>query len=372
MVNQYALMLHELLSTAAITINGPARHDIQILNPDFYPRVMKQGHLGLGESYMDGWWECEALDELICRVLLAKLDERVSGDHRVWMLALRARFFNMQSPRRAFQVGEHHYDIGNDLYMAMLDRLMNYSCGYWQNADSLDAAQEAKLDLICRKLNLHDGMSVLDIGCGWGGFARFAAEKYKVNVVGTTVSREQRALGMELCRDLPIEIRLQDYRQTTGRFDRVVSIGMLEHVGYRNYRTFMQVLDRCLATNGIVLLHTIGTDESSTASNPWTQKYIFPNGMLPSLAQLTKAMEGYFVVEDLHNIGPHYDPTLMAWYDNFKRAWPQLADKYGDRFYRMWRFYLLSSAGGFRARHCQVWQLVLTRKGSRQPDCRLR
>jgi len=371
MGNHFTQMTQELLSAAAITINGPARHDIHVVHSDLYPRLIKQGYLGLGESYMDGWWECEALDEFISRLLLVKLDERVRGDYRVWLLALRAKFFNMQSRQRAFQIGERHYDIGNDLYSAMLDRLMNYSCAYWQNANSLEAAQEAKLDLICRKLQLQGGMSVLDVGCGWGGFARFAAERYKVRVVGTTVSKEQLKLATVLCKDLAITLKLQDYRETAGPFDRVVSIGMIEHVGYKNYRTFMQVIDRCLKPEGLALIQTIGADTSSNTSNPWTQKYIFPNGMIPSIAQLAKAMEGLFVIEDLHNIGPHYDPTLMAWYQNFNRAWPRLKDKYGERFYRMWRFYLLSSAGGFRARNCQVWQLVLARKGRQQPACRL-
>jgi cyclopropane-fatty-acyl-phospholipid synthase len=189
-------------------------------------------------------------------------------------------------------------------------------------------------------------------------------------VLGLTVSKEQVALGMELCKGLPVELRLQDYREVEGKFDAVISIGVMEHVGEKNYRTYMQVVDRTLKDDGIAFIHTIGGNNSIITGEPWSDKYIFPNGMLPSIAQLGKAMEGLFVMEDWHNIGPNYDPTLMAWHANFEKAWPGLRDKYGDRFYRMWRYYLLSSAGSFRARYQQLWQIVFTRQGTLQPDCR--
>lgn len=368
--NSSEVIARGLLSLADIEVNGSNPWDIQVHNPRFYDRVLREATLGLGESYMDGWWDCEALDELITKMLQADLQDKVKGNWKILFHGLRGRLFNLQSRARAFQIGEHHYDLGNDLYEAMLDKRLNYTCGYWKNATTLDEAQEAKLELICKKIGLRPGMHVLDLGCGWGGFAQYAAEKYGVSVLGVTVSKEQVKLGMERCQGLPVELRLQDYRQVSGTYDAVISIGLMEHVGYRNYRTYMEVTDRCLKKGGIAFVHTIGGNVSGTGGDPWTEKYIFPNGMLPSIAQLATAMEGLFVVEDWHNIGPHYDKTLLAWHANFEHAWPELKEKYGDRFYRMWRYYLLSSAGGFRARTTQLWQVVMTRPGDPQPDCR--
>ena len=268
-------------------------------------------------------------------------------------------------------MGIKHYDLGNDLYQAMLDKRMVYTCGYWKNASNLDDAQEAKLDLVCRKIGAHQGMRILELGCGWGSFARYAAEKYGAEVTGVTVSREQVALGSELCKGLPVELRLQDYRDVSGVYDAVVSIGVMEHVGYKNYSTYMEVVNRYLKPDGIALIHTIGGNKTITHGEPWMDKYIFPNGMLPSISQLGKAMEKVFVMEDWHNFGPYYDLTLMAWVANFEAAWPELKPKYGDTFYRMWRYYLLTSAGAFRARYQQLWQIVFTRQGTPQPDCRL-
>ncbi len=271
----------------------------------------------------------------------------------------------------AKEVAEQHYDLGNDLYRAMLDKRMNYTCAYWKDADNLDDAQEAKLDLVCQKIGAHEKMKILELGCGWGSFAKYAAETYGTNVVGYNISKQQVALGRERCRGLPVELRWQDYREADGQYDAVVSIGVMEHVGYKNYPTYMDVVDRCLKPDGIAFVHTIGSNKSITTGEPWTDKYIFPNGQLPSIAQLAKAMEGRFVMEDWHNFGPYYDPTLIAWHANFNRAWPDLKSKYGKRFKRMWDYYLLSSAGGFRSRSQQLWQIVFTRPGTSQPDCRV-
>jgi len=363
-------VIQELLESADVRIGGNRDWDLQVHDDRFYDRVLREVELGLGESYMDGWWDCRAIDEMITRALKARLDEELRGNWKLVFHMLRSRLLNLQTQARAFEVGEKHYDLGNDLYRAMLDSRLNYTCGYWREVENLEEAQEAKLDLVCRKIGLEEGMEVLDIGCGWGSFARYAAEEYGARVLGITVSKEQVKLGRELCGGLPVEIRFQDYRDVTGRFDRVISIGVMEHVGVKNYRNYMEVVDRTLKPGGIGFFHTIGDNTSKSGTNSWTNKYIFPNGMLPSLAQLGRAMEGLFVVEDWHNIGPDYDPTLMAWHANFEEAWPDLRDRYGERFYRMWRYYLLSSAGGFRARHSQLWQVVFTRIGDPQPDCR--
>jgi cyclopropane-fatty-acyl-phospholipid synthase len=364
------VMFRQLLDLASIQVNGANPWDIQVHDRRFYDRVLHESSLALGESYMDGWWDCDSIDELINRVLKAHLDQKVRGNWKIFLHVLRTRLLNLQVSSKAYEVGEYHYDLGNDLYRAMLDKRLNYTCGYWKNATNLDDAQEAKLELVCRKIGLKPGMCVLELGCGWGSFAKYAAEKYDAQVLGVTVSKEQVALGMELCKGLPVELRLQDYRAVQGQFDAVISIGIMEHVGSKNYQTYMDMVDRCLKPGGIAFVHTIGGNISSSGGEPWSEKYIFPNGMLPSIAQLGKAMEKTFVMEDWHNFGPYYDQTLMAWHANFERAWPGLKARYGERFYRMWRYYLLSSAGGFRSRGQQLWQIVFTRQGTSQPDCR--
>ncbi len=365
-------LLRSLLETADIRVGGGRPWDIRVNDQGFYAQTLRKGALGLGEAYMDGWWDCPALDQFFDRALRARLDQKVTGNLTAAWPLLKSRFLNLQKRSRAFQVGEEHYDLGNDLYRAMLDKRMNYTCGYWRNATTLNKAQEAKLDLVCRKIGLKRGMTVLELGCGFGSFARFAAARYGAHVTGVTVSKRQVEYGMETCKGLPVDLRLMDYRSVEGTYDRVISIGILEHVGYRNYRTYMEVVNRTLKEGGIAFFHTIGSNVSTTSSNAWTTKYIFPNGMLPSMVQLARAMEGLFVVEDWHNFGPDYDRTLMAWHRNFEKAWPRLRGKYSERFYRMWRYYLLSSAGGFRSRQTQLWQVVLTRPGTPQPDCRLR
>ncbi|MBM4162690.1 MAG: cyclopropane fatty acyl phospholipid synthase [Ignavibacteria bacterium] len=370
-MNKHKQIFSDLLATAGVSIDGDKPYDIRVHNDRFYKRVLSEGALGLGESYMDGWWDCQALDQLIDRILRANLEEKVKGNLGILWFALKSKLFNLQKQSRAYQIAEQHYDLDNDLYRAMLDKRMNYTCAYWKNATNLDEAQEAKLELVCRKIRLEPGMRVLELGCGYGSFAVYAAEKYRVSVTGINVSKRQLELGRELCKGLPVELRLDDYRSVTGTFDRVISIGIMEHVGYRNYRTYMDVVNRTLKDDGIAFVHTIGGNRSATASNPWTTKYIFPNGMLPSVAQLAKAMEGLFIVEDWHNFGPDYDKTLMAWYENFERAWPELKKRYSERFRRMWHFYLLGSAGGFRSRNTQLWQVVMTRPGTTQPDCRV-
>ena len=364
-------IVEHLFQLAGITVNGDKPYDIQVHDERVYRRAVTEGALGLGESYMDGWWDAPALDQLMTRVMNANLEEKVKGSINLKLHVLKSMLFNFQKRSRAFQVGEQHYDAGNDLYRAMLDKRMAYTCGYWREARTLDEAQEAKLDLVCRKIGLEEGMTVLELGCGWGSFARYAAEKYGARVTGVTVSKEQVELGNAECAGLPVTIELKDYRDVSGLYDRVISIGILEHVGYKNYRTYMEVVRRCLKDEGIAFIHTIGGNISATTTNPWTDKYIFPNGMLPSVAQIAAAMEGLFVMEDWHNFGPDYDKTLMAWHRNFEKAWPRLRERYGERFRRMWRFYLLSSAGGFRSRTTQLWQLVMTRNGRPQPDCRI-
>ncbi|WP_299703285.1 cyclopropane fatty acyl phospholipid synthase [uncultured Pontibacter sp.] len=353
----------DMLATAGIKVNGPAPWDLQVHDDRFYKRVLSQGSLGLGEAYMDGWWDCDRIDEFVFRVIRADLYRQAKFGWKTILEVLLAKVVNLQPKGKAARNAQRHYDIGNGLYQRMLDKRLVYSCAYWKDATTLDQAQKHKLDLVCRKLRLRPRQRVLDIGCGWGSFAKYAAERYGVEVVGVTVSKEQAALASELCKGLPIEIRLQDYRDVREQFDHVVSIGMAEHVGYRNHRTYMQTAARCLKDDGLFLLHTIGVNFSKTSPDPFIDKYIFPNCLIPSLRQLSAAMEHIFVVEDLHNFGPDYDRTLMAWHHNFNQHWPELQGEYEERFYRMWNYYLLSSAGSFRSRNNQLWQFVLSKKG---------
>ncbi len=363
-------IVRDLLAGADIEVGGKRPHDIQVHDPAFYTRALRDGRLGVGESYLDGQWDAIALDQFIARLLEARLNEQVT-DWRAVLYVAAARTFNLQNASRVFQSVEHHYDIGNDLYEAMLGESMSYTCAYWKGAKNLDEAQRAKLDLVCRKIGLSPGMKVLELGCGWGTFAKFAAENYGAEVTGYTVSREQIALGNKLCKGLPVEFRLEDYRKASGQYDRVVSIGMMEHVGHKNHRAYFDTVDRCLKPDGLAFVHTIGSNVSETIIDSFYHKYLFPNALIPSLAQIALAAEKTFVIEDVHNIGPSYDPTLMAWHDNFEAAWPQLRSRYDDRFYRLWRFYLLSSAGSFRARFTQLYQTVLSRPGRPQPECRI-
>ncbi|MCE5263358.1 MAG: cyclopropane fatty acyl phospholipid synthase [Deltaproteobacteria bacterium] len=369
-MREQRVLFGEILSRAGITIDGPNPWDIQVKDETFFVRLLRDNSLGLGEAYMEGLWECRRIDEFICRILRANLDEEIRGGLKFLLPYMSALLFNSQTRRRAHVIADRHYDLGNDLFFSFLDPYNQYSCGYFNGTDDLAQAQQNKLALICRKLDLKPTDHLLDIGCGWGGLAKYAAEHYGCTVTGVTISREQVRHGAAYGKDLPVRIRECEYRDIQGSFDKVVSVGMFEHVGQKNFPTFMGVVHRCLKDDGIFLLHTIGGNRSQVKCEPWIGKYIFPNSMLPSIAQIGKATEDFFVMEDWHNLGPHYDKTLMAWHDNFQNNWGRLEGKYDNQFKRMWEYYLLSCAGAFRARNIQLWQIVLTKRGRLQPDCR--
>ena len=356
-------LFQTLLEPAGIRFNGSNEWDITIHDTRLLSRVMSSGTLGLGEAYMDGWWDCPRLDEMVCRALLSDIENKIRRNIRYTLFSLWFGLINRQSLSRAFMVGEQHYDLGNDLFQAILDASMSYSCGYWQQASDLATAQEAKMDLICRKLGLQKGMRVLDVGCGFGGLAHWMASRYDVNVTAVTVSKNQAALANTRCLGLPVSVELIDYRKISGTFDRVVSVGMFEHVGPRNYGVFFKKITSMLKPEGLFLLHTIGSGDHSCTADQWTEKYIFPNGVIPSMRAIVKASEEVLVTEDWHNFGADYDPTLMAWHENFKQAWPQLRQRYDDRFRRMFEYYLLVSAGSFRARANHLWQVMFSKHG---------
>jgi cyclopropane-fatty-acyl-phospholipid synthase len=357
--------IQALLDEAGMTLNGPEPWDPQVHNPDLYARVLAQGSLGLGEAYMDGWWDCEQLDGLFDRVMAARTDKALRPSLPLIGLVVAAHVQNRQSKRRAWEAAEVHYNLGVDVFEATFDRRLTGSCGYWRDAADLDAAQEAKLDLICHKIGLQAGQHVLDIGCGWGAFMGFAAERYGATCVGVTVSEVQATYGVRRYAGLPVEFQVKDYRDFSGRADHVVSMGMFEHVGPRNYRTYFECARQALADDGLFLLHTIWANEPYPAIDPWLDKYIFPNGVLPSIGQIAAAVEGLFVIENVENFGADYDRTLMAWYAKFQTNRAALAARYGERFCRMWDYYLRCCAGGFRSRGISVGQFILSPRGVR-------
>ncbi|WP_419785631.1 cyclopropane fatty acyl phospholipid synthase [Pseudodesulfovibrio sp.] len=373
-----------LLDEADIHINGQNPWDISVEDERLFREVLRTKNLALGEGYVHGWWNCDHVDEFICRVLKSGAANHVHGNWKLAARVLPALAFNLQSPSRARTVAKKHYDLGNDLFQAFLDPYLQYSCGYFKGIPKrdfdtatneevradLEKAQQAKLRLICEKLGLKPRERLLDIGCGWGGLARFAAGKYGCEVVGVNISREQITFARKFCSGLPVEIREQDYRDLNEPFDKIVSVGMFEHVGQKNYTDYMKTVSRCLKPGGTFLLHTIGTNVTGPEIDPWIEKYVFPNGNLPSLEQIAKASESLFVMEDCHNFGPDYDRTLLSWLHNFRQSWPRLKDKYGESFRRMWEYYLQSCAGAFRARDIQLWQIAFTHIGDPQPDCR--
>lgn len=378
MSNKMKKTVERLFAMAGLEVNGKNPWDIKVHTPRFYRRVLSDGILGIGESYMDGDWDCEQLDEAVNRAFRSDLYNRMTElSWHAKLQGLQARLMNMQSKGRSHDVGQAHYDNGNELYEAMLGKRMVYSCGYWRSgAHNLDEAQEAKLELVCRKLGLKENDTVLDIGSGWGSFLIYAAEKYGIKGTGLTVSKEQKNLANEKSEKLPVETLFQDYREpildavgSPRLFDHIVSIGMVEHVGPKNYRIFMEVVDKHLKPGGLILLHVIGQPTSAQTNDPWTHKYIFPNAQAPSMTQLAEASEGIFHIEDIHTFGADYEPTLLAWHKNFNDNWDTLKKfrnedgslKYDDRFFRMWNYYLMGATGLARSQKAALWQIVFSR-----------
>jgi cyclopropane-fatty-acyl-phospholipid synthase len=357
-------IVEETLALADIKINGDRPWDIRVLDDRFYQRIFADGSLGVGESYMEGWWDTPSLDECMTKILQADLENKVNPTWEMRWNYIKAKLFNMQEKGdRSKKVIQEHYELGDNLYENMLGNTLAYTCAYWKDANTLDQAQEKKFDLIARKVNLKPGMKVLDLGCGWGGFSAHIAKNYGVDVIAVNLSPKQCEYARKISAGLPVEVRNQDYRDVVGTFDRIISIGLMEHVGCKNYRGFIALINRCLKDDGLALIHTIGRDTSATTADPWISRYIFPHGHLPSIAQIGQSLEGLFVMEDWHNMSINYDTTLMAWYKNFEKNWPSLKNQYPDPFFRMWKYYLLSCAGGFRSRTLQLWQIVLSKKG---------
>ena len=356
----------ELLAIAGIRVNGADPWDVQVHNDNFYPRLLAGGSLALGESYMDKWWDCKIPDEFFHRVLSSDLENIIKKSPGLITEIMLTKVLNYQTRSRAASSVHQHYDIGNELFRKMLDERMVYTCAYWKDANTLDQAQVNKMDLACRKLKLKPGMSLLDIGCGWGSFVKYAAEKYGVTATGISISQEQINLARVLCEGLPVEIKNVDSRDLDQKYDRIACFGMFEHVGHKNHRTYMEVVSKCLKDDGLFLLQTVGNPVTRTYPDPWLGKYIFPDYTIPSITHIGKATEGLIYIEDLHNFGHDYDKTLMAWHHNFVSNWDELNEKYDERFYRMWTYYLLACAGGFRAKRNFLWQIVFSKRNRKE------
>jgi cyclopropane-fatty-acyl-phospholipid synthase len=355
----------DILSQAGIPLNSSEPWSIHIHNERFWDRVISQKQLGLAESYMDGWWDCEAIDVMLTKLLTINVLDILKPSPALAFHVAQSILRNNQTKKRAASNAKHHYNIGNDLYIRMLDKNMAYSCGYWAKAKTLDEAQEAKFDLIARKLQLEPGMRLLDIGSGWGGFLRYVTKKYKLSAVGISPADNQIELARANSQGYDIEFIQQDYRDLTGTFDRITSIGMMEHVGPKNYSAFFAKCDELLSPDGMMLHHTIASNVTKQVTDPFFDRYIFPGGVLPSLAQIARASEKKFIIEDVHNFGPDYDKTLMHWYVNINNVWDEIP-QYDERFRRMWNYYLLASAAGFRSGDLQLLQNVFHRKGVRE------
>lgn len=360
--------LTRIFSDAGVEMNGNDPADIRVHDKRFYRRVMAHGTLGFGESYMEGWWDCGDIEEMCFRAIRHHLEDKLRPHVSTIVEVALAGVLHFHSKSHNLLLESNHYDLENDFFKSMLDPSMQYSCAYFQETDDLEIAQRLKMALICKKLGLKPGMKLLDIGCGWGGLAKYAAEACGCTVTGITISKNQKAYAEKSCAGLPVDIRLQDYGEIEEPFDRIVSVGMLEHVGYKNYRKYMEVAHRCLKNDGQFLCHTIATNRSGKTCDPWITHYVFPNSMLPSAAQVLRASEGLFVLEDVQNLAPHYVLTLRKWREAFEKSSNKFGSRYGDQFIRMWRFYLLSCAGAFRARSLQVFQFMFSKDGARNED----
>ena len=356
----------ELLAKAEIPLNRSKKYGIEVYNEKLWDRIISKRQLGLAEAYMDGWWECDAIDEFLTRLLDINVLENMKPSPKLFFHWAKSTFINRQTKSKADKNAKYHYNIGNDLYSRMLDKEMIYSCAYWKRAKTLDKAQIDKLDLICRKLDIKPGMKVLDIGSGWGALLRYAAKNYGIIGLGISPADAQVNYAKSKAGKLKVEYRQMDYRDLTGKFDRIISVGMMEHVGPKNLATFFAKCDDLLTADGLMLHHTISSNYSKLVTDPFFDKYIFPGGVLPSIGQIAAASEKKFIIEDVHNFGPDYDKTLLQWHKNINQKWAEIPN-YDERFKRMWNYYLLASAAGFRSRNLQLLQVVFSRGRLKKP-----
>jgi cyclopropane-fatty-acyl-phospholipid synthase len=362
-------LVEELVVAAGVRIGA----ELKVNDPTMWGDWAGRGMLGIGESYMQGKWDSPCLDRVMSKLanLPAGAKRRIFSSWKSKAIIALASMTNAQKPSRELQVARGHYNLGNEFFHSWLDPHMQYSCASWKDAVTLEQAQAKKMELIAEKLQLRPGLRVLDIGCGWGGLGRYFIKEYGVTVTGVNISSEQvnwcRSKAAEEGLSDSFDIREMSYRDIRGTWDRIVCVGMIEHVGPKNYPEFFKICGHSLASNGLLLLQTIGSNTSREVLNDrWITTYIFPNGTLPSISQIARAVEKRLVIEDLQNLGPDYDRTLMCWHERFQRAKPGL--KLDPVFERMWDFFLLYTASGFRERKTQLWQFVMTKSRKQRYD----
>ena len=356
--------VRKLFSSAGVTINGDNPWDIEVNDDRFYRDVLFRGSLGLGESYLREYWRAADLEELFFRLTSSNLEQISKRLPTQLVNSSVSRLSNRQTPSRALSNAEHHYNLGNDLFFEFLGRYKNYSCGYFRDTDSLDEAQLAKMRRLCDLLELEEGDTLLDVGGGWGEFARFAAENRGCHVTSVNISDSQIRHAREYCRDANVDVVRSDYRDLRGRFSKIAVIAMFTHVGPKNYRQFMQTMHRLLQAGGRMVMETVGALTATERCEPWTDKYIFPGGIIPSPQQIESACAGLFRLRIVEEFGADYVITLRHWHRNFMAAWPRLSQRYSETTRRMFEYYLLSVAGAFRSSDLLHYHLEFDRIGN--------
>lgn len=351
-----------LFSRADIRVGGSRSWDIEVTDPRFFRTLMKRGSLGLGEAYMDGWWRAEDLEAFFYRCIKSNLYQASQSLPFHVRRRLLDKLNNQQNRNKSVRVARQHYNLGNDLFFEFLGHYKNYSCGYFRDTDDLCQAQLKKMQQICREMAFKSGERVLDVGGGWGEIARHVATNHECQITSINISDEQITHARRHCAGLPVEIKKLDYRDLDKGFDKILVIAMLTHVGPKNYRVFMETLHRCLEPGGTVLIESVGSPTDKINCEPWTDKYIFPGGVIPSLRQIDRAIDGLFTRERTAEFGDYYHLTMRAWHENFTRAWPQLQLRYPEKVRLMFEYFFLSVAAAFRARSLLHWHIVLRKK----------
>lgn len=362
-------IISNLLEKMDIQVGGNRAWDIQIHSPDFARRVMTMGGLGLGDSYIEGDWDANSVDSFINHILRARLDKEIKS-FGMSISSLKSRFHSLAKGQKPWKFQDVLRNLPNEFFEAILGTNMSFTSGYWAaGAKTLEEAQQARRDMTCKKLNLKQGMRLLDAGSGWGGFSAFAAEHYGVECVCISSFKGQHEWASQHYAHLPIEFVQNESLMLDGMFDCIVSIDRFEHLPQKNYRVYLEMGDRILEEDGLLLLQSTGKNERRLNGKHWFDTHILQNNSLPTIAQIAGATNGLFVMEDMHNFGSDYDKTLMAWYQNFEAAWPALQKQYkfDEKLYRTWKYYLLSSAGAYRANDLQQWQCIFSKQHARNP-----
>lgn len=364
----------QIINNKTSTISTNNNPDIIVNNNNFYTKLLKHGEIGLGESYVDKDWDSNNLEETLYNLIInqKKIENAIIKNSPNLiikkLLDIPSDIFSTDNTKNDIKF---HYDIGNKLYENMLGKSMLYSCAYfYKQGLSLDEAQYAKLDLIAKKLNLKEGMRVLDIGCGFGTAAIYLSKKFNVNILGISLSKEQINYFNSIYTGTQVQVIYKDYRELTrehnNSYDCIYSIGMFEHIGINNHIDYYNKCFKLLKTNGTMLIHTIVSNKRLYSHNSWITKYIFPGAELPHISDFTKKYTDNWLLQDLQCIGKSYSKTLLAWKKNINDS--SVFNNYDDKFKRTWNYYLLLCSAAFRAREITVFQLVYFKKDTQIKD----